>query len=133
MDRVVRRLLADGHEVVQYHGRTSSTEKARVRELFASDAENDIKVLVGHPKSGGQGLDLSAASDIIWYSHTFDAIIREQADERATIIGGGNVSLVDLVAPGIDEYILKNITDKISIADSLAGEGMKNILEQVGL
>ena len=128
MDQVAARLRRDGHKIVEYHGRTSDDEKARVRELFAPRAENDIKALVGHPKSGGQGLNFSAASQIMWYSHTFDAIIRGQADERATEIGGKNIPLLDLVAPGVDEYILKTVSGKTSIAESLAGQGMRDIL-----
>ncbi len=128
MDLVSERLMADGHKVVQYHGRISDTEKARVRRLFEPGAENDIKVLVGYPTVG---LDLSAASEIIWYSHTFDAIMREQADERATAIGGRNVSLVEITAGGVDDYILDNVTEKISVAEALAGEGLKKVLRRI--
>lgn len=130
MDRVYSRLTADGHEVVQYHGRVSDGEKARVRDLFAPDAENDVKVLVGYPT---MGLDLSAAWEIVWYSHTFDAIKREQADERATAVGGRNIGLTDLVAPGVDEYILENVLEKVSVAEALAGRGMQEALERMAL
>lgn len=130
MDRVVRRLLADGHAVVQYHGRTSDDEKARVRELFAPGAENDVKALVGYSTPG---LDLSAAWEIVWYSHTFDAIKREQADERATAMGGRNITLTDIRAPGVDEYILENVLDKVSVADALAGGGMRDALRRLEL
>ncbi len=130
MDRVASRLTADGHEVVQYHGRVSSEEKARVRTLFEPGAENDVKVLVGYPTAG---IDLSAAWEIVWYSHTFDAIKREQADERATAIGGRNIGLTDITAPGVDEYVLENVMAKISVADALAGQGMKDALERMEL
>jgi len=130
MDRVASRLMADGHKIVQYHGRISDTEKARAREIFAPGAENDVKALVGYPTAG---IDLSAAAEIVWYSHTFDAIKREQADERATAIGGKNIPLVDLVAPGVDEYILKNVLDKRSVAEALAGQGMKDALRRMKL
>ncbi len=130
IDRAVHRLTADGHRVVQYHGRTSDSEKARVRELLASGAENDVKVLVGQHQAGGRGLDLSAASEVVWYSHTFDAIGREQGNERATVMGGGNVRMVDLVAPGVDEYILDNVADKVSLADALVGRGMRDALRR---
>ncbi len=130
MDRVANRLMADGHEIVQYHGRVSDDEKARVREIFAPGAENDVKALVGYPTAG---IDLSAAAEIVWYSHTFDAIKREQADERATAIGGKNIPLTDLIAPGVDEYILNNVLEKVSIADALAGQGMKDALRRIKL
>lgn len=130
MDRVAKRLATDGHRVVQYHGRTSTSSKRKVRELFAPSADNDIKVLVGYPVLG---LDLSAASTIIWYSHTFDAILREQADERATVFGGSNVSIIDLVAPGVDQYILDNVLNKISIAETLTEPSMNKMLRSTKL
>lgn len=119
MRLVAERLTDKGYKTVNYHGGTSNSEKSRVRELFAPEAVNDIKALIGHPKSGGQGLNLSAANKIIWYSHTFDAIIREQADERATAIGGENIPVIDLVAPGIDRYILQNVLNKQSISSAV--------------
>ncbi len=130
MDAVASRLTADGHEVVQYHGRTSDDEKARVRGLFQPGAENDVKALVGYPTTG---IDLSAAAEIVWYSHTFDAILREQADERATAVGGGNVPVTDLVCPGPDEYVLENVRNKVSVADAIAGGGMREALERMAL
>lgn len=130
MDRAVARLTADGHEVVQYHGRVSDDEKARVRKLFEPGAENDVKALVGYPTLG---LDLSAAGAVIWYSHTFDAIRREQGDERATAIGGENIPVIDFVAPGVDEYMRENVIAKITLADALAGQGMKDALRRTAL
>ncbi len=131
IDRVVNRLISDGHTVVQYHGRINNTVKQEAIDSFQND--DTVKVIVGQPKSGGQGLDLSAAGLIIGYSHTFDAIIRSQANERATEIGGENVQMVLLVANKTDEYILENILDKVSLADSLAGKGMRMALEKVAL
>ena len=128
MDRVASTLTADGHEVIQYHGRTSDEDKARARELFAPGAVNDVKALVGYPTVG---LDLSAAAEIVWYSHTFDAIMREQADERATAMGGENVPIADFSAGGVDDYILENVLNKVSIAEALAGEGMKTALRRM--
>lgn len=130
MDRVANRLTADGHKVVQYHGRTSDDEKARVRKLFEPGAENDVKALVGYPTAG---LDLSAAGAILNYSHTFDAIKREQGEERATAMGGENVQVVDFVAPGVDGYVLENVLKKISIADMVAGTGMQDALRRTVL
>lgn len=128
MDTVAAALRGIGRKVVEYHGRTSAADKQKAREALASGAE-DPPDLVGHPQSGGAGLDLSAASSIIWYSHTFDAIIRTQADERATVMGGKNVPVIDLVANiGVDRYILGNVANKISVADGLSRMGMREIL-----
>ncbi len=131
IDRVVRRLTADGHEVLQYHGRVSDGDKRRALDLFQDcDA---AKVLVGQPQAGGRGLDLSAASEVLWYSHTFNAILRQQGSERATEIGGANVTLTDLIAPGVDEYILETTARNVSVADALAGSGMQEALRRMEL
>ncbi|MEE8608965.1 MAG: hypothetical protein V3S55_15280 [Nitrospiraceae bacterium] len=131
MDIVAARLRADGHKVLEYHGRTSDEDKAHVRDIMASDsAENDVKAIVGYPTLG---IDLSAAAEIVWYSHTFDAIKREQADERATVMGGGNTRVTDLIMPGPDEYILENVTNKINVADAVAGTGLREVLRRIQL
>jgi SNF2 family DNA or RNA helicase len=131
MDLVEERLTKEGFNVVSYHGRTKEEDRAKVRKLFSPNAENDIKALIGHPQSAGQGLDFSAASTIIWYTHTFDAILRGQADERATAIGGKNIQVVDIVSPGVDEYILSNVSNKVSISEAVSGTGLKAALERM--
>lgn len=131
IDAVVRRLKSDGHKVLEYHGRVSAADKAHARVAFQEDSS--IKVIVGHPQAGGRGVEFSAADTIIWYSHTFDAIIRDQAKERATKMGGANVEMIDFVAIpvhrfNVDRYILANTTNKVNVADDVAGNGLKAVL-----
>jgi len=126
--RVVRALAADGIRCVEYHGAVHSQAK---RQQAIDDFNNDpsVRVFVGQPKAGGQGLDLSAAGLILWYSHTFDLIERDQANERATQIGGKTVTIKDFVTPGtVDEYILANLGEKRSVSESLAGRGLRDRL-----
>lgn len=126
--RVVRALAADGIRCVEYHGAVHSQAK---RQQAIDDFNNDpsVRVFVGQPKAGGQGLDLSAADLILWYSHTFDLIERDQANERATQIGGKTVTIKDFVTPGtVDEYILANLNEKRSVSESLAGRGLRDRL-----
>jgi hypothetical protein len=130
MDKAAAALRAAGHEVCEYHGRVSDADKRKARELMGPDAENDVKALVGYPTPG---LDLSGASKVIWYSHTFDAIKREQGEERATAMHGENVPVVDFEAPGIDGYILTNVRDKVSIADALSRDGLSKALRRMKL
>lgn len=128
LDEVGARLRLDGHEVLEYHGRTSDEDRAYVRTHFPN--ETDKVVLVAQPQSAGRGLELPA-SLIIWYSHTNNTIIRAQADERATVMGGGNVNLMDFAAPGIDELMLDNLAHNISVADDIAGRGLKAVLQRI--
>lgn len=126
--RVVRALAAEGIRCMEYHGAVHSQAK---RQQAIDDFNNDpsVRVFVGQPKAGGQGLDLSAADLILWYSHTFDLIERDQANERATQIGGKTVTIKDFVTPGtVDEYILANLGEKRSVSESLAGRGLRDRL-----
>jgi SNF2 family DNA or RNA helicase len=131
--RVCEALRARGYKVLEYHGGTSPEDKRKAREAFAPGADNDVNGLVGHPKSGGQGLDLSEAGKIIWYSSTPDAIVRNQADERATKMGGRNVPVVHLRAPGIDDYWEELVTERRELSDQVAGEGMKEVLRRIAI
>lgn len=131
LDLVAAAMRAAGRDVLEYHGRVSAADKARARELMAPGTGDEGPDLVGQAQSGGAGLDFSSANKIIWYSHTFDAIVRGQADERATAMGGGNVPVVDLVAPGIDEYVLDDVLEnKWSLADDLSRRGLKEAIER---
>ncbi|MFA5702862.1 MAG: DEAD/DEAH box helicase [Advenella sp.] len=126
--RVVRTLEKAGKKCVQYHGAIHSQSK-RQAAIDAFNLDPSVDVFVGQPKAGGQGLDLSAADLILWYSHTFDLIERDQANERATQIGGRTVTLVDFVTPNsVDEYILANLEAKRSVSDALTGKGLRDRL-----
>lgn len=125
IDEVAARLRADGHKVMEYHGRTSDDDKKKVRMTFPTDP--DVKALVVQAQSAGRGLELPADL-ILWYSHTWNGIIREQMSERATVMGGANVNLVDLVSPAVDPYILDTVARNVDIADDLAGRGLQAIL-----
>ncbi|UGL62777.1 DNA helicase [Xanthomonas phage FMYAK-P1] len=126
--RVVRTLEKAGIGCVEYHGNVHSQAK-RQEAIDRFNHDPKVKVFVGQPKAGGAGLDLSAADVILWYSHTFDLIERDQANERATQIGGKTVTIRDYVTPAsVDEYILANLESKRSISEELAGRGLRDRL-----
>lgn len=129
LDRVSAMLRADGWTVWEYHGRVSDDDKKRVRAHFNTDPE--VKVLVAQVQSAGRGIDLSGADTIIWYSHTFDAILREQAKERATKMGGGNVRMLDFVGGEVDRYVLDKVDGKVSIGDLVSGRGLQSVLREM--
>lgn len=134
MDKVVKALEASGRKVLQYHGRSTDDEKALARKEFAPGVVSKYDDLVGHPRSGGRGLNLSGADKIIWYSHTTDAVVRFQADERASEMGGGAVPLVDFRADGVDDYILDDIlAPKAEIAEDVARTGLREVLDRIAV
>jgi hypothetical protein len=114
--------------VVEYHGGVSDDDKeAAIAAL--QDGPAPI-VFVGQPQAAGQGLDLSAASTVIWYSHVYgDAIVREQASARASVKGGDRVVMVDLVAEDtLDIGMLEALHDKAELGDRLTGNGLAELL-----
>lgn len=128
--RVSKRLKEKGLKYVQYWGGVSNKQKEYALDNF--NETSDIQVFVGQPKAGGQGLDLSAASTIIYYGHppTKDAIIREQSLERGTKKGKKSVTIVDLYTPDTsDELILAKYKDKKKRADFVSGTGLKEVLK----
>jgi Mesyanzhinovviridae DNA helicase len=131
IDLVCDSLRLEGHKVVEYHGRVSEADKTAALKALATDKET--KALVGQMQAGGRGLDMSEAARIFVYSHTFRARARAQAMERATKIGGGNIHVLDFIAPGPDEYILKVTNGRVAMADSLTGSGMKKLLGSLSL
>lgn len=125
--RVVARLRKEGYDPVEYHGGISPAKKDIAEDRFREDPE--ANPLVGNPQSGGQGLDLSAADTIVNYSHTHNAILRAQAKERATAIGGKSVGLIDFHTYGsVDDVILKAMAEQLSVSEYLAGPGLKHLL-----
>ena len=86
---------------------------------------------MGHPKTGGFGLTLTAANTVIYYSNSYDLELRVQSEDRAHRIGQENkVTYVDLLSPGtIDEKIVGALRSKIRIADQILGEDVRKWLD----
>lgn len=114
-----------GIKHVLYHGPVKQADRELAIDRFQKDPE--VRVFVGQPQAGGQGLDLSAAEDIIWFSHTYSAIQRKQADERATQLGGRTIGVTDIVAE-VDYQMLDAVATKGVTADFLAGRGLRDLL-----
>ena len=131
IDFLTKRLLADGMKVVPYHGRISDAQKSA--NLKAFNADPTIDGIIGQWQTGARGLDMSVASTIINHSHTFKARLRKQAQDRASKIGGGAVRVIDIIAPGPDRHILKTTKSRINVADTVAGSGLKALLEGMGV
>jgi hypothetical protein len=129
--RVTRRLRLEGRRFVEYHGKCNATEKARALDLFQNDST--YTDFVGQPQAGGRGLELSAADMVIWYSHIFNAIIHQQATERATKMGGSNINVTYIMAPGIDWYIRDKVNKRINVANDVAGRGLQQVLREISL
>ena len=132
--RVCAALREDGHGVVEYHGGIAEKDKHAARLAFAESPR--IKALVGHPRAGGRGLDLSAGGAteaIIWYSSTPDLIVYDQANERATVVGGRSMPIVSLTCRAdsysVDTHFMDMRNRKRDTSDFVVGLGLRELLE----
>ena len=112
---------------VDYFGDTSDDDRVKAVERFQN---GDARFFVGNPQTGGFGLTLTAAQNVIYFSNSFDLAIRMQSEDRAHRIGQRNtVTYVDLIAEGtIDEKIVKALRSKMDIASQVMGEDFKQWL-----
>lgn len=132
MDQVEKACRDRGWLVKTYHGGTSDSEKAEVRKIMGPDSTVDQIVVVGHEKSGGRGLNFSRARKIINHSHIMDAVLRSQSVERATEMGGEAIDVVNIRAPGIDDYVIDEIlSPKIELAEKVARTGLREVIDRI--
>ena len=112
--------------VATLHGETPDSERQKVVESF-QDRQSELRFIVGHPKTGGYGLTLTAATTVIYYSNSYDLELRIQSEDRAHRIGQTNkVTYIDLISPKtVDEKIVRALRNKINIADTILGESAR--------
>lgn len=107
------------------HGKDGGAEqRAEILDYFKHGV---VKVLIAQVSVAKVGLNLSAASTIIFAENSFSGEARIQAEERCTVKGKENVEIIDFLAevgsailPGsnldrldmIDERILETVRDK---------------------
>jgi len=117
-------------------GVTGETDK-RLEQINLWRNDPNCRALVITVQTGGTGLTLNEASSTIFYSNSWSATDRLQAEDRNHRIGQTEkVTYHDLITKGkIDERILKALKDKSSLADrfrSLINEGKaKNIVDYI--
>ncbi len=109
---------------VDYYGDTTDEDRVTAVERFQN---GDAKFFVGNPQTGGYGLTLTSAQNVIYFSNSFDLAVRMQSEDRAHRIGQRNtVTYIDLISEGtIDEKIVKALRGKMDIASQVMGENFK--------
>lgn len=113
---------------VRYDGSVKPVERDENVRKFQS---GESFVFIGQPQSAGTGLNLMAASNVIWHSPDFSYENYTQANDRCYRIGQGRkVTYTHLVTPGtIDMQIMKALKQKHSIAKYTVDD-VKEILEK---
>jgi len=112
--------------VVDYYGLTPQDERQGNIKKFQDDPE--CRFLIGTPQTGGYGITLTAASNVIYYSNGYDLEKRLQSEDRAHRIGQKKaVTYVDLITEDtVDEKIVKALRKKINIASEVLGEELRS-------
>lgn len=104
--------------LAQFHG--SIPQDARTEGVSRFQKDPSCRFFLSQQHSGGTGLTLTAASNVIYYSNDFSAEARWQSEDRAHRIGQKcTVTYHDLVAPDtVDEKILQALEEKRDTAEA---------------
>tara|TARA_R110001632_G_scaffold64839_1_gene153961 strand:- start:985 stop:2001 length:1017 start_codon:yes stop_codon:yes gene_type:complete len=113
--------------IVQYYGAISSDERQKTIDRF-QDKESNARFFVGNPQTGGYGITLTAANNVIYYSNGYDLEKRLQSEDRAHRIGQDkSVTYIDLITPKtVDEKIVKALRSKMNIANEIMDEDWRD-------
>ena len=93
--------------------------------------DDKVRVLIGHPGSGGIGLNLVEASYMIYYSRSFSLEYDIQSEAR-NYRGGSekheSITRIDLVThASIDELVFKALASKQAISHSVLKENLESL------
>ena len=115
--------------VVTYYGDTSDEERTRAINLF-QDKGSEVKFFLANTQTGGYGITLTGAHDVIYYSNNYDLEKRLQSEDRAHRIGQVNhVTYTDLVCRNtVDEKIINALRNKNDMARLITGDQWKEWL-----
>jgi len=118
----IEKVYGEG-SVGSYYGSTSDINRALYLKQF-EDLKSPLRFLVGNTQTGGYGINLTAASTVIYYSNNFDLEKRLQSEDRAHRIGQVNkVTYIDIICKGtVDEKIVRSLLAKQNIAAQVLGE-----------
>ena len=114
--------------VVSIYGKDSVDNRKLAVENFQ---HNDrCRFLVGNPSTGGYGLTLTAARNVIYFSNSYNLEVRKQSEDRAHRIGQKNkVNYIDLIVPNsIEMMIISALKRKIKLSAQTLGEEVKKWL-----
>ena len=115
--------IAGVDSVATYYGETPDEDRQEIIRKF-QDPNSELKYLISNTQTGGYGITLTEASNVIYYSNNYDLEKRLQSEDRAHRIGQTNkVTYIDLVAKGtVDEKIVKALRNKLDLAQEVLGD-----------
>ena len=110
---------------VDYYGLTPQDERQDNIKRFQND--DKCRFFVGTPQTGGYGITLTAASNMVYYSNGYDLEKRQQSEARIDRIGQTKpMTYIDIICEDtVDDRIVKALRKKINIASQVMGEELK--------
>jgi SNF2 family DNA or RNA helicase len=92
------------------------------------DPNSPVKYFIGTTQTGGYGITLTAASNMIYYSNGYDLEKRQQSEARIDRIGQHYpMTYIDIMCEHtVDERIVKALKKKVDIASQIMGEELKD-------
>ena len=116
-----------GKDAVRYDGSTGDDERAEAIKRFQN---GDVQFFVGNAQAAGEGLTLTAAQTVIYYSNSFKLTERLQSEDRAHRIGQEHpVNYIDLIGyDTIDIHIVKALASKFDVASQITGDTVREWL-----
>jgi len=108
---------------VTYFGDTSMADRDEAIARF-QDPSDPTRFFISNAQTGGMGITLHAATNVIYYSNDFNLESRVQSEDRAHRVGQHHpVLYVDLVCPNtVDVHIVKTLVNKSKLANITLGE-----------
>ena len=128
INQIIKAIVKEYGEgsVVDYYGLTPKNERQKNIDKFQTNP--DCRFFVGTPATGGYGITLTAASNMIYYSNGYDLEKRTQSEARIDRIGQKYpMTYIDIICENtVDERIVKALRKKINIASQVMGEELKD-------
>ena len=130
--RDVNRIIRDiskkfgENSFVDYYGLTPMKDRQENIKKF-QDPNSSVKYFIGTTQTGGYGITLTAASNMIYYSNGYDLEKRQQSEARIDRIGQHfPMTYIDIMCENtVDERIVKALKKKVDIASQIMGEELK--------
>lgn len=114
--RAIAKLMTElGRKPVQYHGEIKDKEREIAIDSFQ---DGDADTFIGNQASGGIGITLTAASNVIYYSNNFNLEHRAQSEDRSHRTGQKSVVVYyDIIAENtVDDTISLALQTKTDLA-----------------
>ena len=125
--QIIKAVVKDfgNNSFVDYYGLTPQDERQQNIKRFQED--DACRFFIGTPQTGGYGITLTAASNMVYYSNGYDLEKRQQSEARIDRIGQEKpMTYIDIICEDtVDDRIVKALRKKVNIARQVMGEELK--------